>query len=324
MKILIASFVVPEVIDALKAEHDVMVKFRPSTDELKELIVDREVVILRSGVYMIPEVMSLAPNLKLVIRAGSGLDNVDLDYLRDNNIHLARIPEPGARAVAEITFGFMISLAREFGVADPALREGRWIKTQVEGFLLRNKTLGIVGVGNIGKTVAQLANAWGMTVVGCVEHMSNEVVAAYQEQHIELVSLAELLQRSNFISLHVPLKESTRNLISTDELAMMKQGAFLINLARGGVVDEEALYESLLNGHLRGCALDVHEREGNGEISILAELNNVILTPHIGAQTVDTQIEIGQRILDIMQDMNMNENLNLYTVGRQVKQRVLQ
>lgn len=324
MKILIASFVVPQVIDALKAEHDVMVKFRPSTDELKELIVDREVVILRSGVYMIPEVMSLAPNLKLVIRAGSGLDNVDLDYLRDNNIHLARIPEPGARAVAEITFGFMISLAREFGVADPALREGRWIKTQVEGFLLRNKTLGIVGVGNIGKTVAQLANAWGMTVVGCVEHMSNEVVAAYQEQHIELVSLAELLQRSNFISLHVPLKESTRNLISTDELAMMKQGAFLINLARGGVVDEEALYESLLNGHLRGCALDVHEREGNGEISILAELNNVILTPHIGAQTVDTQIEIGQRILDIMQDMNMNENLNLYTVGRQVKQRVLQ
>lgn len=324
MKILIASFVVPEVIDELKAKHDVVVQFRPSAEELERLIVDRDIVILRSGVYLTPEVMALAPNLKLVIRAGSGLDNVDVDYLKDNGIHLARIPEPGARAVAEITFGFMISLARQFGIADPALRQGRWIKTEVEGFLLRNKTLGIIGVGNIGKTVALLANAWGMNVIGCVENMSDEIKSAYRDLDIELVDLSELLRRSDFVSLHVPLKDSTRNLIGKHELNIMKRGAFLVNLARGGVVDEDALYESLLDGHLRGCALDVHAREGNGEISVLASLPNVILTPHIGAQTVDTQVEIGQRILEILHEMTTGGNLEQFTVAKQVKQAVPQ
>lgn len=317
MKILIASYVVPEIIEALQKDNDVVCKFRLSQEELNELIVDREVVVLRSGVHLNAEAMALAPELKLVIRAGSGLDNVDLDYIQQRELNFARIPEPGARAVAEIAFGFMIALARQFREADIATRDGRWIKTQIEGYLLHEKTLGIVGVGNIGTTVARMGVAWGMKVIGCVERPREGVKSKLHRDNIDLVDLDTVLTQSDFVSLHVPLKASTRNLIGATELAKMKQGAYLINLARGGVVDEQALHDSLVNNHLRGCAVDVHLHEGDGQVSPLAHLPNVLLTPHTGAQTVDTQIEIGKRILGIIKHQVLGQELERYTVAVQ-------
>jgi phosphoglycerate dehydrogenase-like enzyme len=158
--------------------------------------------------------------------------------------------------------------------------------------------LGIVGAGNIGTQVGRLANAWGMNVLGCIEFPSAESAARLSKSGIKLVPFPAVLASSDFITLHVPLKESTRNLINAENLARMKPGAFLVNLARGGVVNEAALYDSISSGHLAGAALDVHEHEGEGKISPLAELENVILTPHIGAGAIDSQKEIGEIIIE--------------------------
>jgi D-3-phosphoglycerate dehydrogenase / 2-oxoglutarate reductase len=300
MKILIASSIDPEAIQKLSAEHDVVCAFNASEEVLKARIVDREVLILRSGVQITAEVMACAPELKLLLRAGSGFDNIDMSYVREHGIRMIRIPGPGARAVAEMTFALMLSVARNVLEADRLLRQGRWAKREMTGFSLNGKVLGIIGAGNIGSRVGQMGVAWGMDVIGCVECPSLAVAADLQKDGIRLMSCDEVLARADFLCLHVPLSKSTHHLISTRALARMKRGAFLINLARGGVVDEAALYQALVQGHLRGAALDVHEREGDGKISPLAQLPNVVLTPHIGANTFDAQREIGEIVIEML------------------------
>jgi phosphoglycerate dehydrogenase-like enzyme len=178
------------------------------------------------------------------------------------------------------------------------MREGRWAKFEFTSYLLRGKVLGVIGVGNIGSQVAELGTAWGMQVVGCVEHPSLARKAVMAAKGIRLIDLDEVISAADYLSVHVPLKASTRGLINASLLCRVRPGAFLVNLARGGVVDEQALCEALTTGgRLRGAALDVHEQEGEGKLSPLAELTNVILTPHVGAMTIDTQHEIGQLIL---------------------------
>lgn len=298
MKILIASSIDSEAIDSLREQHDVICAFNATEEVLRSLIPDREVLIFRSGVQITADVMACAPDLKLILRAGSGVDNIDLDYVQQQGIRLIRIPGPGAKAVAEMSFAFMLALARNVLEADRLLRQGRWAKHELTGYLLTGKVLGIIGAGNIGSRVGQLGAAWGMEVIGCVEHPSPQTAEALRAKGIRLVDCSEVLAKADFISIHVPLKASTRNLIDATALAHMKPGAFLVNLARGGVVDEMALYQALTEGHLRGAALDVHAAEGEGKISPLAGLRNVILTPHIGAGTVDSQREIGQIMLE--------------------------
>lgn len=273
--------------------------------ELKRLIADREVLILRSGVSITAEVMACAPRLQLLIRAGSGLDNVDTGYIRERGLRLVRIAEPGARAVAELAFGLMLALSRQILQADRLLRGGHWAKHQLNGYLLQGKQLGIIGVGNIGTVAGQMGISWGMRVVGCVEHPSAARKAELGEKQIRLTDLGEALAVADYVCVSVPLKESTRCLIGAAELASMKPGAFLVNMARGEVVDEAALYKALqAEDRLAGAALDVHKQEGENMISPLAGLPNVILTPHIGAMTVDTQREIGRRIIEIISDFS--------------------
>lgn len=274
-----------------------------SEDELKNLISDREILIFRSGVSITAEVMACAPRLQLLIRAGSGLDNVDTGYIRDRGLKLVRIAEPGARAVAELAFGLMLALSRQILEADRLLRSGRWAKHQLNGYLLQGKQLGIIGVGNIGTVAGQMGVSWGMQAVGCVEHPSAARAAELTGKQIRLANLDEVLAVSDYACVFVPLKESTRNLIGAAELARIKPGAFLVNMARGEVVDEMALCAALqAKDGLAGAALDVHKQEGENLISPLAGLPNVILTPHIGAMTIDTQREIGRRIIEIISD----------------------
>ncbi len=301
MKLLIASAIDPATIETLKATHEVVCAFSPSPEVLKERIADREVLIFRSGVSISSEVMTAAPQLKLIIRAGSGFDNIDVEHGKWRGIRLVRIPGPGAQAVAEMAFALMLGLSRRVLEADRLWRLGRWMKTEMTGFNLSGKTLGIVGCGNIGTRTGQLGVALGMNVIGCVEHDSPNVAAHLRKHNITLKSFREVLTESDFISIHVPLQDSTRNLINGDTLALMKRGAFIVNLARGGVVNEAALLRALNDGHVRGAGLDVHEKEGDGKISPLAGLPNVILTPHIGASTVDAQREIGKQIMRIME-----------------------
>ena len=301
MKILIASPIDPAAVVRLRRSHDVVCAFGADEAQLCALVSDREALIFRSGVDISTRVLRCAPDLCLLIRAGSGIDNVDLDHVARTGIELVRIPEPGARAVAELTLGLMLVLARDVLRADRLWRGGRWAKRELSGFLIRGKTIGIVGAGSIGTTVGSLAVACGMRAIGCVEHASAEAAARLQAHGILQATFDDVVEGADFLSLHVPLQASTLNLVDAKVLARMKPGAFLLTLARGGVVDELALRDALVRGHLRGAALDVHAAEGEGRISPLADLSNVVLTPHIGATTEDTQREIGERVIDALE-----------------------
>jgi phosphoglycerate dehydrogenase-like enzyme len=307
MKILIVSPVSAHAVEQLSKNHDVICAFNAPNEEIRDKIVDRDVLIFRSGPDISEEVMKCAPSLSLLIRAGSGIDNLDLGYARERGITLKRIEQPGARAVAELGFALMLGLARRIRMADQTLRQGKWAKHELTGYLLTDKTLGIYGCGNIGSQVGEMGVAWGMRVVGCVEHVSEERVGALAGRGIRLTNVDEVLSTSDFLSLNLPLNESTRNLISQQAFERMKPSAFLINLARGGIVDEQALLRALQDNRLAGAGLDVHEAEGDGKISPLAHLDNVLLTPHIGAGTVDTQYQIGEMILEIVEDFSQSE-----------------
>lgn len=303
MKLLVASPIDPDALHHLQTRHDVITAYGAPEDELRRLAADRQILIFRSGVEVTRSVMENAPELRMLVRAGSGLDNLDIAYTQSRGIALERIPGPGARAVAEMTFALMLALARRIVEADTLLRQGRWAKSELTGQLLQGKTLGIVGLGNIGGQVARLGLAWNMSVIGCVDQPSSERGSAFSVAGIVLANCDEVVAQADFLTVHVPLQESTRNLIDAATIARMKRGAFLINVARGGVVDENALYEDLLgNNHLAGAALDVHVREGEGKISPLASLSNIVLTPHIGAATVDSQRQIGEEVVRIIDE----------------------
>jgi phosphoglycerate dehydrogenase-like enzyme len=300
MKILIVSPVSMHAVERLREDHDVICAFNAPNDEIMEKIVDRDVLVFRSGPDINAEVMKRAPSLRLLIRAGSGIDNLDVDYVREHDIPLRRIEGPGARAVAELGFALMLALARRIRTADQTLRQGKWAKHELTGYLLANKTLGIFGCGNIGSQVGELGVAWVMKAIGCVEHPSEQRASALAERGIRLTDSEEVLATSDFLSLNLPLSDSTRNLIGKQAFERMKPSAFLVNLARGGIVDEQALLSALNDNKLAGAGLDVHAAEGDGKVSPLAGLENVILTPHIGAGTVDTQYQIGEQILEIV------------------------
>jgi D-3-phosphoglycerate dehydrogenase len=309
VKILVASQLDPDALGVLRAQHDVSTAIGASESELRHAVEDREAIVFRSGVTLTREVLESGRWLRLLVRAGSGLDNLDLAYVRGRGIRLERVPGPGAQAVAELTFGLLLCLARGIVVADRKLREGHWAKAELIGRGLAGKTLGIVGVGSIGRQVATLGRAWGMVPIGCVKHWTPERALSCAEQGIRLVDLPTVLEGSDFVTLHVPLDESTRGLIGRVELARMRPGSFLVNIARGGVVDEEALLDALVEGRsLHGAALDVHVSEGEGRLSPLAGLPNVVLTPHIGAATVDAQREIGREVVRIIERFSATDD----------------
>ena len=304
MNILIASSISKHAIEILNENHDVICAFNAPEDKLISLIKDRDVLIFRSGVQISAKVMNAAPNLRFLIRAGSGLDNLDFNYSQERGIELVRIPEPGAKAVAELSFAFMLALSRNLLYADKEWRQGHWVKSELKGYLLRGKVLGIIGAGNIGSLVGQMGSAWGMTVLGCVadNDYTPENEAFLVSKGIKLTAFEEVVSKADYLTIHVPLDENTRNLIDKRVLNLMKSGSYLLSLARGGVVNEKDLLEVIEKGdRLRGVALDVHENEGEGKISPFASLPNVILTPHIGAQTIDSQREIGDRVLETVE-----------------------
>lgn len=299
IKILVASKIHAAAISWLEERFDVVCAFNAPDNVLKKAIKGSTILIFRSGVQITREVMECAPDLRLLLRAGSGTDNLDLNYLEEHKeIKLIRIPGPGARAVAEMSFAMMLVLSRSIIEADRLTRQGKWAKNILKGYLLKGKVLGIIGTGNIGSTVGKMGKSWGMEVLGAVEPSSHPEEIVLEDLGIKPASFKEVLSKSDYISIHVPKKENTINLIDDAAFALMKPGAYLINLARGGVVNEKALLKSLTSENgLSGAGLDVHEQEGENKISPLAELDNVILTPHIGANTVDSQKEIGQLII---------------------------
>jgi len=301
MKILVASHLEQSAIRRLQQHHDVICTFDQPTADLFALVHDREVLVFRSGVEISRALMECAPDLKLLVRAGCGLDNLDCEYVRKRGIVLQRIPEPAAQAVAEMALAFMFALSRNIQRADVMLRQGHWEKDKLEGHLLAGKVLGIVGAGNIGSRLGALASMIDMKPIGCIADPTPAVVQALYEKGIAIADFDTVLAAADFVSVHVPLNDSTRNLINGRAFSLMKESSYLINLARGGVVDETALHAALVSGRLRGAALDVHEHEGQAQISPLAQLPNVLLTPHIGASTLETQEQIAVRVVEIIE-----------------------
>lgn len=306
--IVIASPISPAAAEELNARYRVTHAVNLPRGEFLRALSVADVLIFRSGVTLDAATLAAAKKLKLIVRAGSGMDNIDLDVVRERGIAFERIPQPGARAVAELGFAMMLALARNLFAADRLWREGHWVKHEIEGRLLSGKRLGVVGAGNIGIQVGRLGAQWGMEVLGCVEIRTPEIEAELVANQIRPVEFSEVVTTSDFVSVHVPLSRATRGLFNEKVLRSMKPGSFLLNLARGGVVDEQALCAILKEGGgLAGAGLDVHESEGEGRISPLASLPNVILTPHIGAQTVDSQREIGERIVSIVNGFSQQQ-----------------
>jgi D-3-phosphoglycerate dehydrogenase / 2-oxoglutarate reductase len=302
VKILLASSIDPAAIEALERDHDVVRAFNAPEDQLAELIEDREAVVFRSGVMISATVLDSAPNLSLLVRAGSGLDNIDLAHASARGVQIVRVPGSSAQPVAELTFALLLSLVRNVTLADRKLREGHWPKAQLGGPLLAGKTIGIVGAGRIGSRVGEMGAAWGMRALGCVAYNTPAVAAALAARGVTLTDFDTVVAESDFLCLHLPLQEDTHHLIDAHVLSRMKDGSFLVNVARGGVVDERALYSELTEGRkLLGAALDVHEHEGEGVVSPLAALPNVVLTPHIGAMAWDSQRLIGERVVELLQ-----------------------
>lgn len=303
MRVLVASSIDESAIAKMREKHDVKCHFGADENLLKEVMGDTEVLIFRSGVTITPDIMKNAPELRLIIRAGCGLDNVDVEYAKSRDIEMHTIPQPAAYSVSEMTFALMLGVARRILEADESRRAGRWLKTQLNGRLLHGKTLGIVGMGNIGSRTGQLGVAFGMRVLGCVKHDSLERAEAFKSKNVELTTLDRVASEADFLTVHVPKTPANINLIDAKVMARMKKDSILVNMARGGVVNESALYKEMTEGdRIIGAGLDVHEQEGEGKFSPFKEMKNVILTPHIGSMTVDTYKDMAVRILNIFND----------------------
>ena len=270
-------------------------------EQIAEKIGTFEVVVVRSRTKMTRELVEKANKCQIIARVGVGLDNIDQDAAKEKNIRVINAVEGAITAVAELVIGLMLSMAREIPRADREIRNGNWIKKELMGTELKGKYLGIVGLGNIGKRLGRLARALNMNIIGYdVTEIDNEFS---KEVGLMKADLDTLLSSADYVSFHVPLLDSTRHMINAEKLKMMKNTARIINTARGGVIDEEALYNSLKEGSLAGAALDVFEVEpatGNKLIT----LPNFVATPHMGAQTKEAQLLaaniIAEKIIQIL------------------------
>jgi phosphoglycerate dehydrogenase-like enzyme len=303
MRILVACALDARALERLSKDHEVESCPHPTAGDLAQRIRGKDALVLRSGVSMTRAILESAPELALIVRAGSGVDHIDLREVHRRGIELVRVPTPGARAAAELTFSLMLALARHLIPMDRMMRKGHWAKHDFEGVLLAGKTLGIVGAGNVGGLVGQLGAALGMRVLGCVGQPRAGIPSKLRRLGIEHATFDQVVGQADFLSLHVPLQDSTRGLVDEAVLARVKPGAFLLNMAHADVVDALALYHALRSGkRLQGAALDVHENEDAACLSPMRHLSNVILTPHVGAMTADTQREIGAEVVRIVED----------------------
>ena len=300
MRVLVAEPLSAEGVDLLATEHEVDNKPKLTREELLSQLPYYEALVVRSGVKVDAEAIAAGTRLKVIGRAGVGVDNIDVEAATAAGIVVVNAPTANTIAAAELTVGLIYALARNVAAADASLRRGEWRRADFMGTELRGKTLGIVGLGKIGLTVADRARAMEMELLGSDPFVS---AASAAEHGIELVELDELLRRSDVVTVHVPLNAATRGLIDEQALKQMKPSAFIVNVARGGVVDEQALAEALSAGRLAGAAIDVYEHEPPHDSPLLSA-PNTILTPHLGASTREAQakagVEVAQQVLEVL------------------------
>ena len=301
MRVLVVESIAPEGLEALRAAgHDVEVRTGLSPEALREAVAGADALIVRSQVQVDAALIAAGSRLQVVGRAGVGVDNVDLDAATRAGITVVNAPTGNTIAAAEHTIALLMALARKVPAGDASIRRGEWTRGPLQGVQLRGRTLGIIGLGKIGVAVAERAKGLGMTLLGSDPYVTADQAAL---RGVELVDLDALLERSDAVTVHVPLTRSTTALLDAAALARMKPGAFVLNVARGGIVDEAALAAALRDGRLGGAAIDVFDEEPPTG-SPLLDAPNTVLTPHLGASTVEAQVavaeEIAEQILDVL------------------------
>ena len=287
-----------------------------ASDEFIAELRSADALIVRSATRVSSDMMSLAPRLKAIGRAGVGIDNVDIPAATERGIAVFNAPQANTVAAAELTIALMISVARKIPAAESSLRRGEWDRARFRGVELRGKILGLIGAGRIGSEVAVLGRAFGMEVIACDPYLSG---ARADELQVEMVDLDEILERADFVSIHVPLNHETRGILGADALEQMKPTTYLVNTSRGGVVDEAALAEGLHRGDISGAALDVYEGEPLAQDSPLRGAPNLVLTPHLGASTTEAQLgvaaEVAEKIRILIQTGSFTDAVNASDLG---------
>jgi D-3-phosphoglycerate dehydrogenase len=301
MKVLICDPVAAATIRSLE-DARIEVDNRPdiTAEELQRDVADYHGMVVRSRTKVRQDLLDTAANLKIIVRGGVGLDNIDVEYAESKGIAVRNTPKASSDSVAELTLGYMLALARHIPQATMSMTAGEWKKKKLKGTEIAGKTLGLIGFGNIGQAVGRRANALGMDVI-FYRRTPTEVPYAKQ------VGLDELLAQSDYISLHVPHVPGTHHILGAEAFARMKDGVYIVNCGRGGTLDEDALYEALVSGKVAGAALDVYEDEkvnpGNAKLYELKDENGfslVVGSPHIGAGTLEAQDRVGVEVADIL------------------------
>jgi D-3-phosphoglycerate dehydrogenase len=301
VRILVAESIAAEGIAELRGRHDVDVRPGLKPAELRAVIGEYDALVVRSQVAVDATLIGGAKRLQVIGRAGVGVDNVDLEAATRAGITVVNAPTGNTIAAAEHTIALLLALARRLPAADASMRRGEWTRSAFQGVQLRGRTLGIIGLGKIGMAIAERAGALEMTLLGTDPYVTAEQAAL---RGVELVDLDTLLARSDAVTVHVPLTRATTRLIDAAAIAKMKAGAFVLNVARGGIVDEAALADALREGRLAGAGVDVFEAEPPAGSPLLAAPNTV-LTPHLGASTAEAQVavaqEIAEQVLDVLE-----------------------
>ncbi len=303
-RILVLDHVSPKGVDVLKQESSIEVIVKPPLNEdvLRKEIVDVDALIVRSQTKVTRAAIESATRLKVIGRAGVGVDNVDVDAATQRGIIVMNTPSGNTISTAEHTFSMMLALARSIPQAHASVKEGKWDRKTFVGVELYGKTLGVIGLGRIGSEVARRAIAFGMRVLAYDPFLS---LARAKSLQVELMELNALFERSDFITVHMPLSEQTQGMINKEAIARMKPGVRILNCARGGIVDEQALADGIASGKVAGAALDVFVQEPPPADHVLRKFSQVIMTPHLGASTAEAQESVGIEIAEAIRSYLM-------------------
>ena len=301
---------VEDVLKSKSIDYDIKTGMEP--EELKSVIDQYDGILIRSATKLTSDILADCKNLKVVGRAGVGVDNVDLDTATKNKILVMNTPLGNLEATAELTIGLMFSLYRHIHLANQSTHDGKWEKAKFMGTELKGKTLGVVGFGNIGQRVAEMASVIGMKIITNSNSASDEDLSKLEASK---VSTEQLLIDSDIVSLHTKLNENTKNMLNKSSIATMKSTAVIINCARGGLINEADLKDSLNNDVIAGAAIDVYEKEPATE-NVMFGAKNLLLTPHLGASSKEAQsnvaIDVANQVADFLKDNKIINNVNSF------------